>query len=153
MSIDPNRDGVARRAWEGVPPERRAIMRANRRRDTGPELLLRRLLHRRGLRYRVDFAIRPNAGRAVRPDIVFPGRRIAVYVDGCFWHGCPIHGTRAETNQAYWDEKIEANRQRDVRTTAALEADGWLVLRFWEHEDAVTAARVVEKAVHSRASR
>lgn len=100
-----------------------------------------------GLRYRVDFPIRPAGGRLIRPDIVFPGRRVAVYVDGCFWHGCPIHGTRAATNRPYWDEKIAANQERDARISAALEADGWTVLRFWEHEDPGDAARLIRSVL------
>ncbi len=122
-------------------------MRANRRRDTGPELALRKTLHRLGHRYRVDFPIRPSGGRLVRPDIVFPARRIAVYIDGCFWHGCPTHGTRSATNRRYWDEKIAANQARDARITAALEADGWTVLRFWEHDDPGDAARLISSSV------
>lgn len=114
-------------------------------------MALRRELHRRGLRYRVDFPIRPKGERLIRPDIVFPARRIAVYVDGCFWHGCPIHGTRAVTNRAYWDEKIDTNKARDARITAGLEADGWIVLRFWEHEDPVQAAQAIEDVVRERA--
>lgn len=147
-----NREVRARSAWTGVPEERRAIMRANRRRDTAPELALRQVLHGLGLRYRVDFPIRPGEGRLIRPDIVFPARRIAVYVDGCFWHGCPLHGTRATTNRAYWDEKIATNKARDARITAALEADGWTVHRFWEHADPVHAARIIEASVRASAS-
>jgi DNA mismatch endonuclease (patch repair protein) len=151
MAREQAKRGARRRSpWEGVPEERRVIMRANRRRDTTPELALRQALHRAGLRFRVDFPIRPPSGRTVRPDIVFPARRIAVYVDGCFWHGCPIHGTRATTNRAYWDEKIETNKARDTRTTAALEADGWTVLRFWEHDDPDDAAELVEAAIRAR---
>jgi DNA mismatch endonuclease (patch repair protein) len=127
-------------------------MRANRRRDTGPELALRQTLHRLGLRYRVDFPVRPSGGRLIRPDIVFPARWIAVYVDGCFWHGCPLHGTRATTNRAYWDDKIATNKARDTRTTEALEADGWTVLRFWEHDDPLEAAQLIYESVQARAS-
>lgn len=148
---EPQRNGSrSQPAWEGVPEERRAIMRANRRRDTGPELALRKALHRLGLRYRVDFPIRPAGGRLVRPDIVFPARWIAIYVDGCFWHGCPTHGTRSATNRRYWDEKIAANQERDARITAALEVDGWTVLRFWEHEDPDGAARLINALVLTR---
>lgn len=125
-------------------------MRANRRRDTSPELALRQALHRAGLRFRVDFPIRPKGHRVVRPDVVFPARKIAVYVDGCFWHGCPIHGTRATTNRDYWDSKIATNKARDKRVTTALEADSWTVLRFWEHHDPVEAAKAVEAIVRNR---
>lgn len=127
-------------------------MQANRRRDTGPELALRKALHRLGLRYRVDFPVRPTGGRLIRPDIVFPVLRIAVYLDGCFWHGCPLHGTRSATNRTYWDEKLAANRARDARTTAALKADGWTVLRFWEHDDPVRAAQLVSDLVREQRS-
>ena len=144
---------AARVAWAGVSPARRAIMQANRRRDTGPELALRRLLHRRGLRYRVDFPIRPGGGRPVRPDIVFPNKRVAVYVDGCFWHGCSVHGTRPNTNRDYWDDKIATNKRRDARTTAALEHDGWTVIRFWAHDDPETAAAHVAQILDRSTSR
>lgn len=134
----------ARERWPEVPEARRAVMRANRRRDTGPERQLRSALHRAGLRFRVDMPIRPSGGRPVRPDVVFPRRKIAVYVDGCFWHGCPVHWTKSRTNAPYWDEKVAANRERDARITAALEGDGWKVVRFWEHDDMQEAARRVE---------
>jgi len=125
-------------------------MRANRRRDTSPELALRQELHRLGLRYRVDFPIRPTGQRLIRPDVVFPSRRIAVYLDGCFWHGCPDHGTKAATNHQYWAEKIATNRARDARLTNALEADGWTVLRFWEHDDPVRSAYRVNEVVKTK---
>ncbi|MGH2918157.1 MAG: very short patch repair endonuclease [Solirubrobacteraceae bacterium] len=129
--------------WPDVPESRRAIMRSNRRRDTAPELAMRSALHRAGLRFRVDMPVRPAGHRVVRPDVVFPRRRLAIYVDGCFWHGCPIHGTQARTNAGYWRAKIAENQERDRRITAALEDDGWIVLRFWEHEEpAEMAARV-----------
>lgn len=125
-------------------------MRANRGRNTSPELALRQELHQLGLRYRVDFPIHPAGQRLTRPDVVFPARRIAVYVDGCFWHGCPDHGTQASTNREYWAEKIAANRARDARLTHALEADGWTVLRFWEHDDPVKSAYTVEEVVKTK---
>lgn len=137
----------SRPVFPAVDPTRRRIMQANTRRDTKPELALRSLLHRAGARFRVDFPIRPGGGRPVRPDVVFPRRRVAVYVDGCFWHNCPIHGTRPATNREYWDAKLDANRERDARTTRALEADGWTVLRFWEHEEPADAAEVVLTAI------
>lgn len=135
--------------WPDVPELRREIMRANRRRDSAPERALRSALHRAGLRFRVDYPVRTPGRRPVRPDIVFPARRVAVFVDGCFWHACPVHGTQPATNEAYWTRKIEANRHRDLSTTAALESDGWTVLRFWEHEDPVTAAQRVAEAVRA----
>lgn len=118
-------------------------MQGNRRRDTTPELRLRRTLHRLGLRYRVDLPLSTDTVR-VRPDIVFSRRRVAVFVDGCFWHCCPEHGTSPKANSAYWTPKLQANVARDQRTTAALEAAGWTVVRIWEHEDpGAAAAKVV----------
>ncbi|WP_436892219.1 very short patch repair endonuclease [Nocardiopsis dassonvillei] len=117
-------------------------MRANRGRDTGPELALRRLVHAAGLRYRVSARPLPALRRTA--DLVFTRRRVAVFVDGCFWHGCPEHHTRARTNAAYWADKVAANRARDADTDRRLAEAGWTVLRFWEHEDpAAAAARVV----------
>ncbi|WP_308195557.1 very short patch repair endonuclease [Agromyces cavernae] len=112
-------------------------MRSNRRRDTSPELALRQLLHAAGCRYRVDYA--PGLDRRRRADIVFTKLRIAVFVDGCFWHSCPVHGTIPKTNADYWVPKLERNRTRDEETTRLLESDGWTVLRIWEHEAADAA--------------
>jgi DNA mismatch endonuclease (patch repair protein) len=109
-----------------------AVMRANKKRDTGPELAVRRLLHARGYRYRVNFRIKTNAV-TVRPDIVFPKRMLAVFIDGCFWHSCPEHGNRPNVNQDYWSAKLDRNRERDQLVTKALEESGWQVLRIWEH--------------------
>lgn len=119
-------------------------MSRNRRRDTKPELLLRRLLHAHGLRYRVDHRIRIGE-ISVRPDIVFTRCRLAIFVDGCFWHCCPQHGNIPDRNQSYWVPKLERNRARDRSGTEALEAGGWTVVRAWEHEPAAeVAARVLE---------
>jgi DNA mismatch endonuclease, patch repair protein len=128
-------------------------MQANKRRDTAPELALRSELHRRGLRYRVDRPIRISGERPIRPDVVFVGPKVAVFVDGCFWHGCPEHGTLPKaTNRRYWAEKITQNKARDQRHRALLGSNGWTVLRFWAHEDPVAAAREVEKAVAAAAT-
>lgn len=128
-------------------------MQSNRRRDTASEKLVRSALHRRGLRFRVDLPIRVDGARPVRPDIVFPRPRVAVFVDGCFWHGCPEHGTLPATNRDYWLPKIEENRQRDQRNTAALEACGWTVVRVWAHEDpAVVATRVARLIARQQTS-
>lgn len=108
-------------------------MTANRRRDTGPELRIRSALHALGYRYRVDFRASPTV--RTRVDIVFTRRRVAVFVDGCFWHGCPAHGTRPKTNSDYWLPKIDRNVSRDRATDSILTSEGWTVLRFWEHED------------------
>jgi DNA mismatch endonuclease (patch repair protein) len=116
------------------------IMRGNRRRDTRPELQVRRLLHREGLRYRVDQRL-DIGGCKVRPDIVFAKRRVAVFIDGCFWHGCPEHG-RVPTgaNASYWELKLGRNRRRDAIQDEALKSAGWTVIRMWEHVPAEDAA-------------
>ena len=108
-------------------------MRGNRRRDTALELVVRRALHARGLRYRVDYA--PLPGLRSRADIVFTRVRVVIYLDGCFWHGCPQHGTTPVANADYWVPKLQRNRERDAATTQTLVDNGWTVLRFWEHED------------------
>ena len=122
-------------------------MKSQRTRDTAPELMLRRALWRRGLRYRIDS--RPLPGR-IRPDIVFPGARVAVFVDGCFWHSCPDHGTMPRANRDWWGAKLTANRERDERGVAALEAAGWLALRVWEHEDMECVAQRIAEVVRQR---
>ena len=108
-------------------------MRSNRRSDTKPEVSLRSLLHRSGLRFRKDYPIRLSSGRAVRSDIAFTRLRMAVFVDGCFWHSCPEHGTIPKSNQEYWLPKLKENVDRDRATDRDLRSDGWKVLRFWEH--------------------
>ena len=109
-------------------------MRANRRRNTKPEIRIRSRLHRSGARFRVDHPIRTSRG-LVRPDIVFSRARVAVFVDGCYWHACPEHGELHRSNRAFWRRKFAANATRDRAQTAALRRDGWTVLRVWEHED------------------
>jgi DNA mismatch endonuclease (patch repair protein) len=109
-------------------------MRANRARNTRPELNVRRAIHAHGLRYRVNRHVL-NGQSKVRPDIVFPARRIAVFIDGCFWHRCEQHRTVPRTNEAFWSAKLAANVQRDRRNDRDLASAGWLVLRFWEHEE------------------
>ncbi len=123
---------VSRLPWASSP-EVRSTMQGNRRRDTRPELAVRRQLHAAGRRYRVDAAPIPSLRR--RADIVFTKQRVAVFIDGCYWHGCPEHGTTARTNAEYWSAKIAANKRRDADTTVQLQEAGWMVLRFWEHED------------------
>jgi DNA mismatch endonuclease (patch repair protein) len=124
-------------------------MQANRSRDTGPELALRKLLFARGLRYRV--AYRPLADKRVTVDIAFPGARVVVLVDGCFWHGCPEHHRAPKANADYWLAKINRNMARDAAVVERLEAAGWRVLRFWEHEDFAAAAEAVERTVRRTA--
>jgi len=118
------------------------------RRDTAPELALRSELHRRGLRFRVDRA--PVPGVRSRADVVLGPARVAVYVDGCFWHSCPEHGTKPKANAEFWDNKLRRNRERDAETDRLLSEHGWSVLRIWEHEDPVEAADRVESLVRSR---
>ena len=113
-------------------------MSTHPRRDTLPEMALRRELHRRGLRYFVHR--RPMAGLRREADVVFPSLRLAVFVDGCFWHGCPEHGSVPERNDWYWKLKIEGNQARDRDTNAQLSQEGWTVRRFWEHESPQLAA-------------
>lgn len=124
-------------------------MQANRSRDTQPELAVRRLLHARGLRYRVAAAPLPGLRR--RADIVFTKQRVAVFIDGCFWHGCPSHGRkRFQHNADYWPAKIATNMARDLDTTAHLASEGWYVMRFWEHESPIDVAAIIERAVTER---
>lgn len=130
-------------------PKVRARMQRQRTRDTEPELALRRLLHARGLRYRVDS--QPLPGLRRRADLVFGPAKIAVFVDGCFWHGCPEHGQRTtHANPTYWTDKAARNNRRDVETDAALTEAGWLCIRVWEHEDPETVAEMVEAEVRRR---
>lgn len=121
-------------------------MSAQRSHDTAPEMALRRTLHARGLRYRIH--VRPLPGLRREADVVFPRSRVAVFVDGCFWHGCPLHGRRRHSvNGWYWPEKIERNRRRDADTDERLHAAGWRVIRVWEHEDPLAAAQRIVDAV------
>lgn len=115
----------------GLPAtdQRRQMMSRIRGRDTGPELSLRRKAWALGLRYRLQYRI----GRT-RPDMVFIGTRLAVFVDGCFWHGCPLHSTIPKNNREFWEKKLRRNRERDAENTQQLKTEGWRVLRFWEHE-------------------
>lgn len=121
-------------------------MRANRRRDTNPELRLRSALHKLGWRFRVDLPVE-TAARRVRPDIVFTRHRVAVFVDGCFWHACPEHGEQPRANAPYWDSKFQRNVKRDQADTASLESAGWKVVRIWEHEPICEAVAAVQGAL------
>lgn len=120
-------------------------MQAQRTRDTAPELAVRRLLHAAGLRYRIDRVPLPGLRR--RADIVFGPARLAVYIDGCFWHGCPMHGNQPRANSDYWQPKLQGNRQRDAETDWLLAEAGWTVLRAWEHEDPSKVAQRVQELV------
>jgi DNA mismatch endonuclease, patch repair protein len=129
-------------------PGRSANMRANRRTDTKPEMALRRELHRQGYRYRKDYRL-DLSGARVRPDIAFTGRRVAVFVDGCFWHCCPQHGSQPANNTWYWQPKLARNVERDRAADAALVAAGWSVVRVWEHESLEAAVALVVAALGS----
>jgi DNA mismatch endonuclease (patch repair protein) len=137
----------AQGGWVATPQG--AHLRGRPRRDTEPEVLLRRAVHARGLRFRLQRRLAPGC----RPDLLLVGRRVAVFVDGCFWHGCPVHGrSRPWTgpNAALWAEKMARNRERDVRSTALAEQAGYRVLRVWECEvradPAAAAQRVADLA-------
>ena len=119
-------------------------MQGQRRRDTKPEMVVRRELHRRGLRYRVQIAV---LGGRRRQDIVFSTARVVVDVRGCFWHGCPIHGTMPKANAEWWQEKISANQDRDIKAERQLEDAGWTTVVAWEHDDAIEVADQVVRAV------
>jgi DNA mismatch endonuclease, patch repair protein len=124
------------------------VMKGNRRRDTKPELAVRSAVHGRSLRYRVDEQPLSNLRR--RADLVFRPSKVAVFVDGCLWHGCPEHCRIPTANEAYWSAKIERNIARDRDTNARLQEAGWLPVRIWEHEDPDEAADRVTEAVRSR---
>jgi DNA mismatch endonuclease, patch repair protein len=138
--LRPSSDAVSRR------------MSVQRRRDTEPEVLLRRELHRRGYRFRVNYPVPGRRRRTI--DIAFTRHRLAVFVDGCFWHACPTHATWPGANSTWWRQKLEGNRERDTETEALLAEAGWTVLRIWEHEGVADAARLVaEELPRRRASK
>ncbi|WP_308198464.1 very short patch repair endonuclease [Actinomadura terrae] len=137
-------------SWASSPAVR-SVMRGNRSRDTKPELALRSAVHSLGLRYRIDRRPIPEIRRTA--DLVFVGAKVAVFSDGCFWHGCPEHHRPAKRNSEFWSAKIERNRERDRETERKLSEAGWMVVRVWEHEDPVEAATRVREIVRSRAHR
>lgn len=116
-----------------------------RHKGTDAEIALRKELYRRGLRYRVDYEVIKKPRRVA--DVVFPGLRIAIFVDGCFWHGCPEHASWPKQNAEFWRQKIETNRLRDADTNERLRQMGWTVLRFWAHESPIDAAETVMRVV------
>lgn len=118
-------------------------MKGNRKVGSRPETRLRSMLHRRGYRFRKNLAINAGALR-VKPDVVFTKKRLAIFVDGCFWHRCPLHGTDPKVNRDYWGPKLERNAARDLRVTQALEDEGWTVIRIWEHESVDDAVQAIE---------
>lgn len=121
--------------------QRRRCMSNVRNKNTGLEMKLRRALWKAGLRYRVNFKL-PG-----KPDIAFPKRKIAIFIDGCFWHGCPVHSTTPKTNVDFWEAKIKDNIERDRRITAQLTIDGWMVIRIWEHEIQKCLDTIVENII------
>src|SRR6266851_3090654 len=130
-------------------PGIRRSMQANLPRDTRPEIALRSALHREGLRFRKHY--RPIKGLRCEVDIAFPRAGLAVYLDGCFWHSCPIHGSLPMTNRDWWKWKLDTTKVRDKRNNAALRAAGWWVLRAWEHESVEQIAERVRTALRRRA--
>ena len=121
-------------------------MKSNGWRDTSPEMALRSELHRRGLRFRKRYTIRLGDRRWTQPDVVFTRARLVVFVDGCFWHSCPEHGSQPKANSGYWKPKLARNVDRDRDTDGRLAALGWQVLRAWEHEDPEDVADRVRDA-------
>jgi DNA mismatch endonuclease (patch repair protein) len=128
----------------------RRRMQQQKRRDTKPEMALRKALHAAGLRYRVEQPVIPGLRR--RADVMFRTAKVAVFVDGCFWHSCPEHGTAPTANRHWWREKLDRNQERDRDTDRLLLEAGWLPVRVWEHEDMATAALRVEAVVRERRS-
>lgn len=138
------------RTPEASSPSIRRRMQVTPRRDTPCELAIRSAVHQRGLRFRVDWTL---PGTRKRADLAFVAARVVVFVDGCFWHGCPQHATWPKRNAAWWRNKIETNIRRDRDTDAFLTAAGWKVLRFWEHEHSHRASSTIVRVVRSRLNR
>jgi DNA mismatch endonuclease, patch repair protein len=120
-------------------------MQSNRSRDTALEVVIRSALHREGLRFRKHK--RPVDDLRCEADVVFPSERLAVFIDGCFWHGCPVHATRPATNSGWWASKLDGNKERDRLNDHRLRAAGWTVVRIWEHESPNVAAQMVSHQV------
>ncbi len=112
-------------------------MKATKSRDNPREIVIRRLLYREGMRYRIHFPVPTRKRRTI--DIAFTSIKLAVFLDGCFWHSCPLHGTQASSNSEFWHQKLAQNKTRDLDTSVALQNAGWSVLRVWEHEPVVDA--------------
>lgn len=138
---------VMAESWASSPGVR-ASMQSNKGRDTKPEVALRSAVHAAGLRYRVS--TRPLSDLRRTADLVFPKAKVAVFLDGCFWHGCPDHHTVAATNPKFWAEKVEGNRLRDRDTDRRLAEAGWTSIRVWEHEDPAEAAQRIRAVVVAR---
>ncbi|MGF1342297.1 very short patch repair endonuclease [Streptomyces flavovirens] len=130
---------------EPSSPSVSARMSRQARRDTAPEVAVRKLLHASGYRYRLNERVPHMSRRTI--DIAFTRSKVAVFLDGCFWHGCPDHATQPKANAEWWRQKLDRNMARDAETTAHLVAEGWTVLRFWEHQSPAQVADVVAEAV------
>ena len=124
------------------------VMKGNKKTNTKPEIALRRALWAQGLRFRKDYRI-DLSDRRVRVDIVFTTAKVAVFVDGCFWHGCPDHGNQPKVNSDYWGPKLKRNVERDREIDLSLEAAGWRVVRVWEHEAVEAVARRLAELVRA----
>lgn len=131
-------------------PDVSARMSRQASRDTAPEVAVRKLLHASGYRYRLNERVPHMSRRTI--DIAFTRAKVAVFLDGCFWHGCPEHATQPKSNAEWWRQKLDRNMARDVETTAHLVAEGWTVLRFWEHQSPVQVAERVAEVVDRRKS-
>lgn len=141
-----NKNKIARPAPSSDAALKR--MKAAKPRDTAPEKALRSALHKKGLRFRVDE--KPIMDLNRKADIVFRSAKVAIFVDGCFWHGCPIHGTQAKANAKFWKKKIRQNQERDADTNKELKKVGWKVIRVWEHENPEKAAEKISNIVMRR---
>lgn len=139
---------MASESWASSPATRTSML-GNRRTNTKPEVALRSALHAAGLRFRKDYRLDLDGVR-FRPDVVFTRAKVAVFVDGCFWHSCPIHGTQPSRNSDYWTPKLRRNVERDRQQDATLAASDWVVVRIWEHEPIKEAAERVTAAVVTR---
>jgi len=146
-ALSPTYCGVVYESWASSDATRKS-MQGNRGRDTKAELAVRRLVHASGLRYRVN--ARPEQDLRRTADLLFTRAHVAVFIDGCYWHGCTEHFTMPATNLDYWSTKIGRNQARDLETTSRLEERGWLVLRFWEHEAPASVAERIGRTVRAR---
>jgi DNA mismatch endonuclease (patch repair protein) len=125
-------------------------MLSNRRKDTRPELLIRSRLHQAGLRFRIDYPLSLPIGRPIRIDVAFPRLKVAIFIDGCFWHCCPEHGSQPRTNAQYWQPKLERNVLRAAQVNSGLSELGWLVIRAWEHEEPMAVAARIRLTINER---
>jgi DNA mismatch endonuclease, patch repair protein len=147
QNVDNESSGTKGKAYPfPTSPGVTANMKANRRTDTKPELALRAALHAMGYRYRKDHRLDLPL-RRVRPDIAFTRRKVAVFIDGCFWHACPDHGSKPKSNEWYWSPKLAKNVERDRAADDALAQAGWTVVRLWEHVPLTDAVALVVAAV------